>query len=133
MIRRNSHQIIPITVASAGQKIEFNGKSTKTEHKLVKGVFAVVSNDAGGISDPDVGSTIALNIDSIDVLVENFDIALIKKDKTIPIGYLPYKFETPVKAGGTEIKGYYQDGSLTGVTYPYTVKLYLETEYDATN
>ncbi len=119
---KKKFQIVKITVESANQKVRIEA-DTEIKHKIVTGIFATISN-----SNALPKATISLSVDEEEIIPDDFELSLLSptsanslKDVVIPASE---------KANGSKIRGLYTDGGITGVTYPYDVRVYLTAEQE---
>lgn len=115
-------QVITITVTTANQQVKIDD-NTKLQHRQVTAVVFTVS-DAKAVKS----SEIELYVDGEEILPEGFEIGLLTKQDTLSLHDSAHNFKE--KANNSTVKGEYKDGGTAGVTYPYTVKIYLFTTED---
>lgn len=114
------YQQITYKVETAGQEITIDAETDKL-YKTVTGVNIVLTDVTNKFS------TIELEINTIELFPEHFEVLRLLFREQVPFGYEYHELNE--KAEGSKIKGKYRDVT-NGASYPYylTITLRLENE-----
>lgn len=114
---KQKYQIIRFNITKPGEKKQIR-TNTKQEHDLITGVFINVEQQSAL-----VGALIDMNIDDTEIIPEGFEATLINRVVGVSLNQMPYDFK--VRAKNSKINLNYADAAAPGVSYPYTVSVYL--------
>ena len=114
------YQQLSYTVNTAGQEIIIDAETDKL-YKKVTGINLISTDVANKFS------TIELDINTVELFPEHFEILRLLFRDQVPFGYEYHELNE--KAEGSKIKGKYKDVN-TGAHYPYvfTISIRLENE-----
>ena len=112
------YQHITYTVTLAGQEITIDAETDKL-YKKVTGINIVLTDDKNKFS------TIVLDINTVELFPENFEILRLLFRNQVPFGYEYHILSE--SAEGSKVKGKYRDVP-NGATYPYSITISLRLE-----
>lgn len=116
-IPKIKYQHITFSVSSFGQEIPIDAETDKL-YNTCTGVNVVVSNEDAKFS------TIQLDINSVEVFPENFEILRLLFRQHAPFGFDYHTLNEP--AAGSKIKGKYIDANTSSFPYSVTFSFRLE-------
>jgi len=115
------YQIIKVTVPNEGAMVNINVNSDKL-YKKITGMTITTPSNAPNLNM----STLSLQVNDKEIFPDDFEIRLLTCDQSVPVNERFYVLDE--LADGSTIKGKFRDGNVGGITFPYTVNLYLKLE-----
>lgn len=112
------YQQFTYKVNSAGEELPIDAETDKL-YKTVTGINVVMSNTQNKFS------TLELEINTIELFPENFEVLRLLFRENAPFGYDYHTLNE--QAGGSKIKGKYKDSN-NGASYPYYITISLRLE-----
>lgn len=110
-IPKIKYQHLTFSINSDGQEVPIDTETDKL-YNTCTGINIVLGDESARFS------TIQLDINSVEVFPENFEVLRLLFRQHAPFGFDYQELEEP--ASGSKIKGKYKDVN-RGTTYPYTV------------
>ncbi len=105
------------TIVSLGQVIDIDFETDKL-YDTCTGINFLLTDDNAKFS------TIQLDINSVEISPENFEVIRWRFREQVPFGFDYHELDEP--AGGSRVKGKYIDKA--GALYPYTINISLRLE-----
>jgi hypothetical protein len=121
------YQIIKVNVEAAGQTVKFSAETDKL-YKRVQGIYVSMPKD-----ESHFGSTMDLRIAEQEVFPEGFETKLLATSQSASTNERFFMFDADeaIEAGGSHLEGRFVDGGFTtGITFPYTMNIYLKLKND---
>ena len=115
------YQIIKVTVPNEGAMVNINVNSDKL-YKKITGMTITTPSNAPNLNM----STLSLQVNDKEIFPDDFEIRLLTCDQSVPVNERFYVLDEI--ADGSTVKGKFKDGNVGGITFPYTVNLYLKLE-----
>jgi hypothetical protein len=115
------YQIIKVTVPNEGAMVNINVNSDKL-YKKITGMTITTPSTVPNLNM----STLSLQVNDKEIFPDDFEIRLLTCDQSVPVNERFYVLDE--LADGSTIKGKFRDGNVGGITFPYTVNLYLKLE-----
>lgn len=126
-MKLTKYQLIRAKVNNPGETVKFSAETDKL-YQRVQGIYVSLPND-----NSHFGSTLELRIAEQEIFPEGFESKLLATSQHVPPGDRFAMFDTdePIEAKGSHVEGRFTDGGFAaGVTFPYTLNIYLKLKND---